>query len=74
MQEHLDHLLLPFGLMSKGLKVFFVECFINYVNREANGAAHCCAKFANPVDSVTAWTSSAPNFLVATLVKDFGNG
>jgi hypothetical protein len=36
------------------LKKKFVECSIVYVNWEADGVAHCCTKFANPVDNVSA--------------------
>jgi hypothetical protein len=36
------------------LKSFFDERSIVYVNWEADGAAHCCMKFANPVDNVAA--------------------
>lgn len=43
---------------------------LRYVNREANMAAHCCAKFADPVNCECIWENGAPNFLAGVLAND----
>lgn len=48
----------------------FDSIYFSYVNRGANGVAHCCAKFANPVDNFCTWERSIPNFLSDALSYD----
>jgi hypothetical protein len=67
------------ALRSSLATVFFdvqelTKCFnsfsLNFVNREANCVAHCCAKFADPIHPRCTLVGAVPYFLREALIRD----
>uniref|UniRef100_K3ZLK4 RNase H type-1 domain-containing protein n=1 Tax=Setaria italica TaxID=4555 RepID=K3ZLK4_SETIT len=48
----------------------FTSFQIVFVRREANSAAHCCAKKVSPSDRVCSWFSHFPNWLKEVANRD----
>ncbi|OEL33437.1 hypothetical protein BAE44_0005547, partial [Dichanthelium oligosanthes] len=45
----------------------FYAIYFSYVNRSANGVAHCCAKQADPISKVCTWVGGLANIVILLL-------
>jgi ribonuclease HI len=62
--------LLPIFQEIRELKRAFTSCSISFIGREANQAAHLCAKKARSDRRRCLWINFNPSFLASTLISD----